>query len=168
MSLSCRHTVRMLKALPLSSILATWSAHLNPLDLITLTILSEWYKLWSSLLWSLFHFPFSSSWVQIFASDRNSYYWLFQTYCIMETCTVIFYSPGVTHWELEPADRLLAWGRYTVIHSCTVFWRCMWGQKKKKNISFLSTVFINLICGLHTPYTRKPLKTNYIIASEKC
>ena len=38
-----------------SSILATWPAHLNLLDLITLTLLGEQYKLWSSSLWSLPH-----------------------------------------------------------------------------------------------------------------
>ena len=36
-----------MKALLPSSILATWPAHLNLLDLFTLTILGEWYKLWS-------------------------------------------------------------------------------------------------------------------------
>ena len=37
--------VKILKALPPSSILATCPAHLNLLDLITLTILGERYKL---------------------------------------------------------------------------------------------------------------------------
>ena len=40
--------------------MATCPAHLNLLDLITLTILGERCKLWSSLLWSLFHSLFSS------------------------------------------------------------------------------------------------------------
>ena len=42
------------------SILAIWPAHRNNLDLITLTILGERYKLWSSSLWSLLHSPFAS------------------------------------------------------------------------------------------------------------
>ena len=42
--------VNILKALLLSSILATYPAHLNLLDLITRTILGERYKLWSSSL----------------------------------------------------------------------------------------------------------------------
>ena len=52
--------VKILKALLPSSILATWPAHLNLLDLITLTILDERCKLWSSSLKSLLHSPFSS------------------------------------------------------------------------------------------------------------
>ena len=52
--------VKILKALLPSSILATWPVYLNLLDIITLTILGERYKLWSSSLWSLFHSPFSS------------------------------------------------------------------------------------------------------------
>jgi hypothetical protein len=52
--------VKILKALLHSSILATCPAHLNFLDLITLTILGERYKLRSSSLWSLLHSPFSS------------------------------------------------------------------------------------------------------------
>ena len=51
--------VKILKALVPSSILATWPAHLNLPDLI-LSILGEGYKLWSSLLWSLFPSSFSS------------------------------------------------------------------------------------------------------------
>ena len=51
---------KILKALLPSSILTTWPAHLSLPDLITLTILGEWYKLQSSSLWSLLHSPFSS------------------------------------------------------------------------------------------------------------
>jgi hypothetical protein len=40
--------VKSLKVLLSSSILATWPAHLNLLDLITLSILGEWYKLRTS------------------------------------------------------------------------------------------------------------------------
>jgi hypothetical protein len=43
-------SVKILKALLPSSILATCPAHFNLLDLFTLTILGEWYKLWSSYL----------------------------------------------------------------------------------------------------------------------
>ena len=53
-------TVKILKALLPSYILATWPAHRNLLELITQTILGERYKLWSSLLISLLHSPFSS------------------------------------------------------------------------------------------------------------
>ena len=50
--------VKILKALLPSSILARCPTHL--LDLITLTILGERYKQWSSSLWSLLHSPWES------------------------------------------------------------------------------------------------------------
>ena len=52
--------VKILKVLLLSSILATCPAHQNRLDLITLTVLGQRYKLWISSFWSLLHSPFSS------------------------------------------------------------------------------------------------------------
>ena len=60
--------VEILKALLPSSILTTCPAHLNLLDLITLTILGERYKLWSPSLWSLLHSPFSYSAIYLFYS----------------------------------------------------------------------------------------------------
>ena len=47
--------VKILKAFLPSSILATCSAHLNLLDLITLTILGERYKLWRNYKEELIH-----------------------------------------------------------------------------------------------------------------
>ena len=52
--------VKILKALLPSSILATCPVHLYLLDLITLTILGERYKLRRSTLCNLLHSPFSS------------------------------------------------------------------------------------------------------------
>ena len=52
-------TVKILKEPLPSSILDTWPAHHNLLDLITLAILDERHKLWSSSLRSLFNFRFS-------------------------------------------------------------------------------------------------------------
>ena len=65
--------VKVLKALLHSSILATGPAHINILDLSTLTILIERYTLSCSSLWSLLHFllnpiprPFSQFWPNLF------------------------------------------------------------------------------------------------------
>jgi hypothetical protein len=46
--------------IPVSTILATWPAHLNLLDVIALNKLGERYKLWSSSLWRLYYFSFAS------------------------------------------------------------------------------------------------------------
>ena len=76
-ALSCRLPVKILNVLLASS---TWPAHLNLLDLITLTILDERYKLLSSSLWSLLHSVFSSLLgpnirfrIQFFRSDKVAY-----------------------------------------------------------------------------------------------
>ena len=60
--------VKLLKALLASSITATWPTHLNSLYLITLTILGERYKLWSSPCGAFSTPHFHPSWAQIFAS----------------------------------------------------------------------------------------------------
>ena len=52
--------VKILKALLPSSILTTWPVLLSLLDLITVSILGERYRLWNPSLWSLLHCPFSS------------------------------------------------------------------------------------------------------------
>ena len=60
--------IKILKEFLHSSILATWPAHLNLLDLITLTTLGEWYKYKVPHCGS-FSSPHSHpSWAQIFAS----------------------------------------------------------------------------------------------------
>ena len=51
-------SVEILKAFLPSSTLATWPAHLCLLDLITLNILGERYKLLNSSLWRFLHSPF--------------------------------------------------------------------------------------------------------------
>ena len=51
---------QILRPLLLSPILATCPVQINLLNLITLIILGELYKLSSSSLWSLLHSPFSS------------------------------------------------------------------------------------------------------------
>ena len=50
--------VKILKTLIPSSILATWPAHLNLIDLIILNIFR--YNLWSCSLWSILHSIFAS------------------------------------------------------------------------------------------------------------
>ena len=55
-----RKSVKILKALLPSVILTTWYANLNLLDLITLNLIGELYRVWSSSLWSLLHSPFSA------------------------------------------------------------------------------------------------------------
>ena len=53
-------SIKIFKEILPSFIQATSPTHLNLLDLITMTIFGEQYKLWSSSLWSLRHSPFSS------------------------------------------------------------------------------------------------------------
>ena len=53
-------TVKILKALLPSSILATWPPHPYFIDIITLAILGKRYKLWSSSLFWFLHSPFTS------------------------------------------------------------------------------------------------------------
>ena len=66
--LSCRFSVKILKALLPSSILATWSAHLKFLDLIILTILVERQN-YEAPHCGAFSTPHSHhSWAQIFTS----------------------------------------------------------------------------------------------------
>ena len=50
-------SVKSLKELITSSILAKWHDHLSPLDLITPSILGKRYILWSFSFWSLLHSP---------------------------------------------------------------------------------------------------------------
>ena len=52
--------VKIFKKLLPPSILATWPSYLNLLDLLSLTMLGERYKLRSSSFWSLLHSPFTS------------------------------------------------------------------------------------------------------------
>ena len=52
--------VKILKELVPSSILTTWPVQMNLVDLTTLTIFDDKYKVWSFSLWSLLHSPFSS------------------------------------------------------------------------------------------------------------
>jgi hypothetical protein len=61
-------SVKILKALLSSSILATWHAHLNLLHLLTLTILGERYKLYVPHCGAFSTPHFHLSWAQIFAS----------------------------------------------------------------------------------------------------
>ena len=51
-------SVKILKPLLPSPILATLPGHLKLLDLSTI-VLGEWYKLWSFSLWNLLHSPFA-------------------------------------------------------------------------------------------------------------
>ena len=69
-SISCRFSLpaNILKAVLLFSTLATWPVYHNIIDLITLAILGEHDKLWSSHCGAL-SIPLSHpSWAQIFAS----------------------------------------------------------------------------------------------------
>ena len=53
-------SIKILKGLLTSSILAILPAHIMLLNFITLTILGERYNLWSSSLWGLLHSTFAS------------------------------------------------------------------------------------------------------------
>ena len=81
--------IKILRALLPSSILATWPAHLDLLDLITLTILGERYKLWTSSLWSLLQSHLLLA--QMFCLDRNLKL-SFQFY--LPACYSLYYSSG--------------------------------------------------------------------------
>ena len=80
--------VKILNALLPSFIQGTWPPYLNILDLITLTMLGEWYKLWSSLLWSLLHSPFA------FPLGSNIHLTIIFKYCIsLLMSETMFYNP---------------------------------------------------------------------------
>ena len=60
MLLKCRCTCINFEITPTILYSGYMTCPFNLLDLINLTVLGERYKLWSSLLWSLLHSPFSS------------------------------------------------------------------------------------------------------------
>ena len=79
--------IRILK----ESYLLPWRAHVNFLDLITLTILVERYKLWRSSLWSLLHSLFCE-----YRSKKSGWgRWIFQDVKILST---------------SPPGETLSWG----------------------------------------------------------
>ena len=95
--------VKILKALLPSSILVACPAHLKLLDIITLTILAERYKIWSSSLWSLLHSPFSSRVPSVSTRSPDINLWIFAHGAIWTIGLSYMSSPGKYEVLGDPA-----------------------------------------------------------------